>query len=103
MTRLTDPIHPGEILRVDVLNTLGITVTEAAHQLGITRAALSRVLNCRAAISPVMALRLEMWLGADLGGRADVWIAKQANFDLWQARNRSKLKIRHISLEKMAA
>lgn len=103
MTRLTKPIHPGEILRVEIFNPLGITITEASHQLGVTRAALSRVLNCRAAISPEMALRLEMWLGVDLGGHADVWIARQANFDLWQVRNRSKLKIRHISLDRMAA
>jgi Plasmid maintenance system antidote protein len=47
---------------------------------------LSRVLNGRAAISPEMALRLEGWLGVEHGGRADVWIAQQAAYDLWQAR-----------------
>ena len=65
---------------------LGLTVTEAAAQLGVTRAALSRVLNGRAAISPEMALRLEGWLGVENGGRADVWIAQQAAFDLRKAR-----------------
>lgn len=56
------PTHPGELLREDVLPSLGLTVTSAAEQLGVTRAALSRVLNGRAAISPEMALRLEGWL-----------------------------------------
>lgn len=76
--------HPGETLREDVLPALGLTVTEAAAQLGVTRAALSRVLNGRAAISPTMALRLEAWLGAENGGR--VWLSQQTAFDLWQAR-----------------
>ena len=59
MSDMHNPPHPGETLRDDVLPALGLTVTEAARQLGVTRAALSRVLNRRAAISPDMALRLE--------------------------------------------
>ena len=58
------------------------------------RAALSRVLNGRAAISPEMALRLEGWLGVENGGRADLWIAQQAAYDLWQARKAGKPKVR---------
>lgn len=68
---------------------LGLTVTEAAKQLNVTRVTLSRVLNGRAAISPEMALRLESWLGLENGGRTDLWIAQQAAYDLWQARKRS--------------
>jgi addiction module HigA family antidote len=86
MTRIHNPSHPGEILREDVLPALGLTVTEAAAQLGVTRAALSRVLNGKAAISPEMALRLEGWLGVENGGRADLWIAHQAAYELWKAR-----------------
>lgn len=86
MSRMHNPPHPGETLREDILPALGLTVTQAAEQLGITRAALSRVLNGRAGISPTMALRLEAWLGVERGGRADVWIAEQAAYDLWQAR-----------------
>ena len=63
MTRIFNPPHPGETLREDVLPELGLTVTEAADQLGVTRAALSRVLNGHAAISPEMALRLGQCLG----------------------------------------
>lgn len=86
MTRMFNPPHPGETLREEVLPALGLTVTAAAEQLGVTRAALSRVLNGRAAISPEMALRLEGWLGVENSGRADLWIAQQATYDLWQAR-----------------
>src|SRR5260370_534621 len=86
MSRMHNPPHPGETLREDVLPALGLSVTAAAEQLGVTRAALSRVLNGRAGISPEMALRIEGWLGVDRGGRADLWIAKQASYDLWQAR-----------------
>jgi len=86
MTAMHNPPHPGETLREDVLPALGLTVTEAAQQLGVTRAALSRVLNGRAAVSPEMALRLEAWLGVENGGRADLWLTQQAAHDLWKVR-----------------
>lgn len=68
MNRIFNPPHPGETLRDDVLPALGLTVTEAASQLGVTRAALSRILHGHAGISPEMALRLEAWLGEENGG-----------------------------------
>lgn len=88
MSRMYNPPHPGGTLREDILPALRLTVTEAAKQLGVTRAALSRVLNEHAAISPEMALplRSEGWLGVENGGRADLWIAEQAAYDLWQVR-----------------
>jgi len=86
MSQLFNPPHPGELLRQDVLPALGLSVTQAAAQLGVTRAALSRVLNGRAGISPEMALRLEAWLGVENGGRADIWVGQQATYDLWQTR-----------------
>lgn len=55
-------------------------VTAAAEQLRVTGAALNRVLNGRAAISPEMALRLEGWLEVENGGRADLWVAQQAGY-----------------------
>ncbi|MBL4760882.1 MAG: HigA family addiction module antidote protein [Mariprofundaceae bacterium] len=64
MRQIACPTHPGEILKEDVLPELGITVTEAANQLGVTRVALSRVINSKAGISPDMALRLAAWLGS---------------------------------------
>jgi len=97
MTLMHSPPHPGETLREDVLPALGLTVTEAALQLGVTRAALSRVLNGRAAISPEMALRIEGWLGVENGGRADVWLSLQTGYDLWQARKAGAPKVRRVS------
>ena len=88
-----EPTHPGETLRDDVLPALGLSVTEAALQLGVARPSLSRVLNGRAAISPEMALRLEKWLGVENGGRADIWLAEQTSYDLWQARSKSNAKV----------
>ena len=98
MSKMHNPPHPGETLREDVLPALGLSVTDAAAQLGVTRAALSRVLNGRAAISPEMALRIEQWLGVENGGRADVWLAGQATSDLWQARKSFKPKVRRAEL-----
>lgn len=94
MLHMHNPPHPGETLREDILPALGLSVTQAAEQLAVTRAALSRVLNCRAAISPAMALRLEAWLGVENGGRADVWIAQQAAYDLWKARMAGAPKVK---------
>lgn len=94
---MKNPPHPGLTLRDDVLPALELSVTEAAEQLGVSRVALSRVLNGRAAISPALALRLEAWLGVDNGGAARLWLAQQATFDEWQARQqlkRAPLKIR---------
>ncbi len=98
MTTMHNPPHPGGVLREDVLPALNLTVTDAAAQLGVTRAALSRVLNGRAAISPEMALRIEKWLGVENGGRADVWLAEQASYDLWQARKSFKKKVQRAVL-----
>ena len=77
-----NPVHPGIILREDVLVELGITVTEAAKRLGVSRVALSRVINGRAAISPTLALRLDK---AEVG-TARAWLAMQSAYDLFQAR-----------------
>ena len=98
MNRMYNPPHPCLTLRDDVLPALGLSVTEAAAQLGVTRAALSRVLNGRAGISPEMALRLEGWLGVENGGRADLWIAEQAAYDLWKARRAGAPAVRRATL-----
>lgn len=90
MARMFNPPHPGLTLRDDVLPALGLNVTQAAEQLGVSRVALSRVLNGRAAISPEMALRIEAWLGKDRGGDAQVWLAEQSAYDMWQAEQRIK-------------
>ena len=98
MTRMHNPPHPGLTLRDDILPALELNVTDAAAQLGVTRAALSRVLNGRAAISPAMALRLEAWLGVKNGGRADLWIAQQSAHDLAKARKAGTSKVKRAVL-----
>ena len=90
MARMHNPPHPGITLRDGVVPALGLTVTDAAAQLGVSRVALSRVLNGRAAISPEMALRIEAWLGVAQGGRAEVWLAEQTAYAIWQAQQRLK-------------
>lgn len=86
MGRMFNPPHPASILREDVLPALGLTVTEAARQLGVSRVQLSRVLNEKAGISVDLARRIEEWLGPDRGGRAESWLQMQIDYDLWQAR-----------------
>jgi len=103
MRKMHNPPHPGLTLRDDVLPALGITVTTAADQLGVTRPALSRVLNGRAAISPEMALRIEAWLGVKNGGSASVWLAQQSAYDLWKARKNIKPKVKHARIPQLLA
>jgi len=80
------PTHPGEILREDVIAALGLSVKDAAQRLDISRAALSRVVNGHAAISPELALRLEM---AGIS-TADMWLRLQLNYNLAQTRRTSR-------------
>ncbi|QHJ01007.1 HigA family addiction module antidote protein [Xylophilus rhododendri] len=81
------PSHPGETLREDVLPALNLTVTRAAEQLGVSRVALTRVLQGQAGISIELARRLEQWLRhADgTGPTAESWLRAQLQYDLWQA------------------
>lgn len=84
--------HPGELLREDVLAPLGLTVTEAAERLCMSRVALSRVINGRAGISPDLAIRLER-AGVST---ARFWIALQANHDLARALGREQPPVRPL-------
>ena len=93
MNGLFNPPHPGETLREDILPALGLTVTQAASQLGVTRTTLSRVINGRAGISPDMARRIEIWLGQERGGRAARWLGMQMDYDLWQAEQQPKPRV----------
>ncbi len=86
MNKMFAPPHPGLTLREDILPALGLTVSAAAGQLGISRHTFSRVLNCQAPVSADLALRIEQWLGVDHGGRAELWVGQQMEYDLWQAR-----------------
>ena len=88
-----DPAHPGEVIRELCLEPLGLTVTDAAQALDVTRKTLSELLNGRAGISPAMALRLAKAFGTS----AEHWLAMQQQYDLWQARKVIKLgKVRRL-------
>jgi len=89
---MKNPTHPGEVLREDVVAGLGLTVKEVAERLGMSRTALSRVLNCRAALSPDLALRLEQ-AGVST---ADTWLTLQLNYDLAQARRHPQPIVRAL-------
>lgn len=84
-----NPPHPGEVVREFCIKPLGLSVTEAAKGLGVSRSSLSELLNGRRGISPEMAIRLS----AAFGGSAESWITQQAQYDLWQAmRGADKIK-----------
>jgi addiction module HigA family antidote len=87
-----NPPHPGEILRADYLTPLGLTVTEAAVGLAVTRKTLSAVLNERAGISPAMAHRLSKALDTS----PEFWVNLQAQYDLWQARETDLGEVRRL-------
>ncbi|MFQ5791597.1 MAG: HigA family addiction module antitoxin [Acidobacteriota bacterium] len=88
-----DPPHPGEVLRELYLEPVGITVTEAARRLGVTRKTLSELVNGRAGLSPEMAIRI----GAATKSTPESWLNMQMHYDLWQRRKmRKKLKVRRL-------
>jgi len=99
MTRMHNPPHPGEVLRDGVFTDTRITVTEFAKRLGVTRVALSRVLNGKAGMSADMAVRL----AAALGGSAESWLHMQANHDLWLAERSLRRTVAKIEPLKQAA
>lgn len=86
-TRMHNPPHPGEVLQDTVLNE--ISVSEFARKLKVSRVALSRVVNGRAAVSADMALRL----AAALGGSAESWLRMQVAYDLWRAARKRRPKV----------
>ncbi|MDU8924378.1 HigA family addiction module antitoxin [Pasteurellaceae bacterium LIM206] len=90
-----NPPHPAEVIREDILPELGISVTEAAKQLGVNRVTLSRLLNGKSAISADMALRLHAWLGEN-SPSPESWLHQQADYDLWVASQKSDFHITPI-------
>ena len=95
MARMHNPPHPGEILQDTVLGAEGggMTVTEFASRLGVSRVALSRVVNGRAAVSAELAIRL----AAALGGSAESWLRMQLAYDLAKAKKKRRPKIQPLT------
>ena len=95
---MKNPAHPGRIVRSACLEPLGLSVTEGAKILGVTRQALNNVINGKSRISPEMAIRLTMAFGST----AETWLQMQLAYDLAAARkNENKIKVRrqHIPEE----
>ena len=93
--RMHNPPHPGEIIRELCLTPLGLSVTDAAKHLGISRKALSELLNGRVGVSPEMAVRLSIAFDTT----PESWLAMQMEYDLWRAeKKRSKLKVKKIKV-----
>ena len=92
------PTHPGAVLRDDVLPALGVTVSRAASELGVSRQFLHRILAAKAPVTVEMALRLGKWCG----NGPHVWIALQRDHDVWKAEGRLVAVLRTIPTRKAA-
>ncbi|MBI1745764.1 MAG: HigA family addiction module antidote protein [Acidobacteria bacterium] len=99
--RMHNPPHPREILRKLCLEPLGLSVTEAAKALGVSRKTLSSILNGRLGINPEMAVRLSIAFDTT----AESWMHQQVQYDLWQAeRGRTQLKVTRLAaVERISA
>jgi len=87
-----EPVHPGEILREDVLDSLDLTVSEAARMMGISRQQLHRILACTHPITAEMALRI----GKFAGNGPDIWLRMQQTYDLWHIKHKMKAELSKI-------
>jgi len=89
-----NPPHPGEILRTLCLEPLGLSVTDAAAGLGVSRKTVSAILNGRAGISPEMAVRLSIAFKTS----AESWLNQQLQYDLWRAEKlRKTLRVARLA------
>ena len=92
--KMHNPPHPGEVIKALCLEPLGLSVTDAARALGVSRKTLSSILNGRADISPEMAVRLSIAFDTS----AESWLNQQVQYDLWHAeRNRNQLRVTRLS------
>ncbi|MGB5255145.1 MAG: HigA family addiction module antitoxin [Sedimenticolaceae bacterium] len=90
-----NPPHPGEILKELCLEPLGVSVTEAAKALGVSRKTLSSIINGKAGISPEMAVRLSIAFNTS----SESWLNQQTQYDLWQAeQHRKNLRVKRLSV-----
>lgn len=90
LTRRMSVTHPGEILKSELIEANGLTITEVAKRLKVSRQALSNILNEKADVSPEMALRI----AAVFGGTPDIWLRLQVKYDLEKASEKiKKLKL----------
>ena len=97
---MKNPVHPGRIVRQDCLEALGLSVTEGAKVLGVTRQALNNIVNGKSGISPEMAIRLTKAFGST----PETWLGIQIAYDLAAARkHENKIKVRRQRVEELRA
>ncbi len=97
---MKNPPYPGRCIVPDCLEPLGLSVTAGAKILGVTRQALSNVINGKSGISPEMAIRLSKAFGST----PDTWLRMQMNYDLAQAmKNEKKIKVRRVEMKELPA
>jgi antitoxin HigA-1 len=96
--RMHSPAHPGEVLRELYLEPLGITITQAATALGVTRKHVSAIVNARAPVTPDMAMRLAKALATE----PELWVNLQAQYDLWAVRKKASPKVKPLVTKKAA-
>ena len=92
MKQIRKPVHPGIVFFEDVLVPLGITVTDAARTMGITRKALSELVNGKSSCSPQMALRISQVTRTS----AESWLAMQAKLDLWKVQQNKTVSLKEF-------
>ncbi|MHB8382744.1 MAG: HigA family addiction module antitoxin [Candidatus Binataceae bacterium] len=98
--RMKTPPHPGRIVRQECVEPLGLTVTEAAQHLGVTRQALNNLVNEKSGISPEMAIRLSKAFGS----APEVWLGMQMEYDLARAeKGAGNIKVGRIDAKEPAA
>jgi antitoxin HigA-1 len=92
--RMKNPPHPGRIIRQECIEPLGLTITEAAKRLGVTRQTLNNLVNGKGGISPEMSIRLSKAFGSN----PEIWLGMQMEYDLAQAeKGANKIKVSRIT------
>jgi addiction module HigA family antidote len=92
--RMFNPPHPGRIVK-QALEAIPMTVSGFAAHIGVSRVALSRVLNCRAGITPEMSIRISQAFGQ---GQPDIWFLMQSDHDFWQASQAKRKAVKPLKI-----
>lgn len=95
---MQNPPHPGELVKYECLEPLGLTITRAAQGLGVSRQMLSDLVNEKAGVSVDMAIRLSQAFGST----PETWLGMQTAYDLWQAREQAaQIKVENFAASRL--
>ena len=93
--RMYNPPHPGTIIK-EALESIPMSVTDFAAHIGVSRVSLSRVINCRAGVTPEMSIKISQAFGQ---GQDDIWFKVKGDYDFWQASRAKRKKVRPIKIK----